>query len=87
MKWLPITGIGKWSVGLSAGFLVLTGMRLGNLFMQVPSMILAAAGLAGFFLGLYAMIKKNDRSMLAALPVLTGLLILFMITAELIYPH
>ncbi len=87
MRLLPVSGMGKWSVGLSAGFLIHTGMRLSGLFVPVPSMILAAAGLVGFFLGLYAMIKKKDRSMLVALPVLTGLLIFFMITAELIYPH
>lgn len=69
------------------GFLILTGMRLGGLFVPMPSMILAAAGMVGFFLGLYAIIKKKDRPMLDALPVMTGLLILFMITAELIYPH
>lgn len=87
MKILPITGMGKWSVGLSAAFLVLTGLRIGGVFVPVPSMILAAMGLVGFFLGLYAIIKKKDRTMLTALPALTGLLILFMISAELMYPH
>jgi type IV secretory pathway VirB3-like protein len=87
MKLLPITGMGKWSAGLSVAFLVLTGMRLGGLFVPVPSMILAAMGLVGFFLGLYAIIKKKDRAMLTALSVLAGCLIIFMISAELIYPH
>jgi hypothetical protein len=87
MKILPVTGMGIWSVGLSAAFLVLTGLKLGGVFVPAPSMILAGIGLVGFFLGLYAIIKKKDRAMLTALPVLAGFLILFMISAELIYPH
>jgi len=83
---LPKTRLAKWALGLSIAFIVLIATKIVA-FLPLPTFVIAALGLAGFTVGIIAIIKDKDRSILSLLPLLVGLIIIFWIAAELIFPH
>jgi ABC-type siderophore export system fused ATPase/permease subunit len=49
--------------------------------------MIASLGLVGFAAGITSMIKNQERAVLIYLPILVGLVIIFLVAAELIYTH
>ncbi|MFC1687374.1 hypothetical protein ACFL0L_02250 [Patescibacteria group bacterium] len=98
---MPRTTMGKWSVGLIGAFiffmvvffvLVESGERGGdtffsNLALTIPILIAGACGVAGFVVGLIAMIRKRERSWLVYIATAIGAFIAFWISAEILFPH
>lgn len=82
----PITRAGKWAAGLSIAFIVLMGLKIVGL-MPLPNPVIVALGFIGFVIGIVAIIKNKERSILVFLSIPVGLLIVFWTAAELIYPH
>jgi hypothetical protein len=95
----PHTKLGQWSVGLAAVFV---GLFLVNsfVFMSTSSdapwrhvllpfygLLMLLCGLAAGILGLIAVIRKNERSWLVWLTLLPGLLVLFLLLGEILFPH
>jgi len=82
----PKTNTGKWALGLSLAFIILITFKiLGS--MPLPTFSIAAIGLVGFIVGVFAIIKNNERSILTFIPILVGLVIILWTLGELIYPH
>jgi hypothetical protein len=86
LKIKPGTKMGKWSVGLGIIFIILIWVKI-QFFLPVPVFGIAALGLAGFVLGLIALIKNKDRSILLFIPLLVGSIIIIWAAAELMFPH
>jgi len=82
----PKTARGKWAVGLGLAFILLMAGKMQSL-VPLPSMAIAALGLAGFVLALVARFKHNDRALLFFVPVVAGAVILLWIGGELLFPH
>jgi hypothetical protein len=53
----------------------------------MPIFAIAALGLAGFVIGILAMFKNKEKSLLVFLSIPLGLLIIFWTAAEIMYPH
>lgn len=83
---LPKTCLGKWSVGLSIGFIILIWLKI-QYSIPIMTFAIAALGLAGFLIGIIAIIKKRDISILNFLPILVGLIIILWIAGEMVSPH
>lgn len=98
---MPKTKLGNWSVGLIAIFffllgvfyvLVYSGQRGGetffsNLYLTVPMLIAAAAGVSAFFTGGVSIIRDKERALLVFLSTLMGLFVLLYTSAEILFPH
>jgi hypothetical protein len=80
MNFWPKTSSGKWAAGLSIAFIILMLVRI------LPTPLIAVIGLAGFVAGIIAITKK-DWSAFVFISILDGLLIIFWISAEILYPH
>lgn len=85
------TTTGKWAVMLTLLFVGLMFIKITALGISVrlpfPSPFIAVFGVIGFIMGLIAIIKDKDRSIMVILTIPIGLLIIFWILAELAYPH
>lgn len=98
---MPKTILGKWSVGLCGSFIlflllfygvVAMGERGGDTFFSnpalvVPSMIAGIGGVAGFFVGLIAIIRQRERSWLVYISIIIGLFVIILVSGEFISPH
>jgi ABC-type transport system involved in multi-copper enzyme maturation permease subunit len=101
VNFLPKTRLGKGSMIFIAIFflffaalqiLVAMGQRggegfPGNLLLFVPGVLAAASGVAAFFVGLFAIIRKRERGILVFISVFLGFLIIFFLFGEIIVPH
>ena len=97
----PSTTLGKWSVWLIIGFIVLfaifqilvaLGQRGGdtffsNLALSVPMSIAGISGISAFFTGIIGIIKYRDRSISIFISTTIGFLILLFILGEILFPH
>ena len=95
------TKLGKWSVGLMGLFIILmtiffafitAGQKGGdgffdNLYLTIPFFLAGLSGIAGFIIGLLAIIKQQDKSALVYISSFIGFLITLFILAEIIFPH
>jgi hypothetical protein len=86
MKLLPKTLSGKWSLGLSIAFIILIFFKI-LYSLHVPTFAIAALGLAGFILGIWAVFKNRDRAILNFVPIVVGIVIILWTAAELFFPH
>ncbi|MFC1983161.1 hypothetical protein ACFLV5_05220 [Chloroflexota bacterium] len=98
---MPKTTLGKWSVALIAGFLVLIisfqflvaiGQRGGETFfsallLTVPIIIAGISGISAFFVGIIGVIRNRERSVIVYLAIIIGLLVLLFALGEIIFPH
>ncbi|MFC1872692.1 hypothetical protein ACFLYV_03140 [Chloroflexota bacterium] len=98
---IPKTTLGKWSVALIVGFLVLIisfqflvalGQRGGETFfsallLTVPIIIAGIFGVSAFGIGLVGVIKSRERSIIVYLAVTIGLFVLLFGLGEIIFPH
>ena len=82
----PKTNTGKWAIGLSIVFIVLITIKIMG-SMPLPTFSIAAIGLIGFTVGVLAIIKNKERSILAIIPILVGLVIILWTAGELLFPH
>src|SRR3990167_8320277 len=78
ISFLPKSNLGKKSVGFIVVFfalfglfhlLIISGQRGGetffsNLFLTIPALLMAISGVAAFFVGIFAIIKKKERAVL-----------------------
>ena len=88
MEILPKTKLGKWAVLLSVAFIVLIAMKITNYFhLPLPTPAIAILGIVGLIIGLLAVFRNRDRSILIFLPILVGIIILLWTAAEIIFPH
>lgn len=85
-SFIPKTLSGKWAVVLGLAFIVLISLKM-NGTMPLPTFGIAAIGVVGFLVGIYAMIKDKERSILTVIPILVGLLIILWTAGELLFPH
>lgn len=83
---VPKTNSGKWALGISIAFIVLITLKIMG-SMPLPTFGIAAIGLVGFLVGVFAIIKNKDRSMLTFIPILVGLVIILWTAGELLFPH
>ena len=83
---LPKNKLGKWSVGLSIAFIILIWLKI-QFSIHVMTFAIAALGLTGFVTSLVSIFKNKDRAVLTFLPILVGLIIIFWITGEIMFPH
>lgn len=86
MPFLPKSILGKWSIGLSISFIILIWLKI-QFEIPVSTFLIAALGLAGFFTSIVSIIKNKDRGVLYFIPILVGLIIIWWIAGEMIYPH
>jgi hypothetical protein len=88
--WSRIT-TGKWASILTLLFIGLMFIKITTLGISVrlpiPSPFIAVLGVLGFIMGLIAIIKYKDRSIMVILTIPFGLLIIFWILAEITFPH
>jgi hypothetical protein len=82
----PGTRSGKWSVVISLAFIVLISLKM-NGTMPLPTFAIAAIGLIGFIVAVFAFFSSKERSALIYLSILVGLVIIFWIAAEFLFPH
>jgi hypothetical protein len=83
---LPKTLSGKWSLGLSIAFIILIFFKI-LYSLHVPTFAIAALGLAGFVVGIVAILKNRDRALLIFIPIVAGIIIILWTAAEFIFPH
>lgn len=83
---VPETNSGKWALGISIAFIVLITLKIMG-SMPLPTFGIAAIGLVGFLVGVFAIIKNKDRSILTFIPILVGLVIILWTAGELLFPH
>lgn len=100
-KILPKTHLGKWSTGLFAvcivffvifQILVASGQRGGETFLDnIPlslnGLVFVISGISAFFTGIISIVKGKERSALAFISTIIGLLILIFVIGEFIFPH
>ena len=100
---LPKTPLGRWSVGLTAAFILLDVLRqifyaylhrdpIPNPPPPSPFVFMAVgvhhiSGIAAFVTGLISIIKSKERSILVFLVVAVGFLALLFLLGEVIFPH
>jgi hypothetical protein len=98
---LPQTTPGKWSAGLAAGLIVFfliarlivaSGQQGGetffdNLAISIPMALAGLCGVAAFIVGLTAIIRHKERSILVFIATLIGLFVLIFIIGEFAAPH
>jgi len=82
----PNTRLGKWSAGLTLAFLLFIILKMLDL-MPLMTFAITALGLAGFVLGVVAIFKHKEKSILTMLSIPIGLMIIIWIGAEILYPH
>lgn len=95
----PSTSLGWWSVALAVTFVVLyiinsaVFMRLTggapwrHAILPFYGIAMLSCGLAAGIVGLIAVIRQHERSLLAWLAILPGLMVLFLILGEFLVPH
>ena len=87
MKMLPETQLGKWSVGLTMFFVLLIAVFLVLVLFGIVTFdeghwwdatvgIAFPADIIAFFMGLIAVKKKNDRSILLYLSIFIGICVI-----------
>lgn len=99
---MPKTRLGKWSVGLVIVFFVLLAIgqiviRLqgpredqtfwSNPLRSIPMLGAAISAILAFFTGIISIIKNKESSILVFLSTLVGLLILWFVLGEILFPH
>lgn len=82
---------GKWASILTLLFIVLMIIKLLFLAISIrlplPSLFIVTLGVIGFILGIISIFKNKDRSLFVLLSMPVGLLIIFWVAAEIIFPH
>ncbi|WP_210364073.1 hypothetical protein [Bacillus sp. REN3] len=85
------TATGKWAASLTLLFIVLMAVKLmtSAIMIRIPlsSPFISLFGLMGFVMGGISIMKNKDRALLTLLSILIGLLVLFWVTAEILFPH
>jgi len=85
------TTAGKWATILTLLFIVLMSLKLLTLGISIriplPTPFIAGLGVIGFIMGIVSFVKNKDRSLLTLLSIPIGLLIIFWIAAEIMFPH
>ncbi len=87
----PKTKAGKWAAVLTLLFIVSMSIKSTALSILIrlplPTPILAVIGVAGFVMGVIAIVKNKDRALLTLLSIPAGLLIIFWTVLEIAFPH
>ena len=96
---MPSTRLGWWSVGLAFIFAALFSINSmvfmpGQVFVPWREVLLPfygilmmACGLAAGIVSLIAVIRHHERSWIVLLPILFGLMMLFLLLGEFLVPH
>lgn len=102
MKIVPKTRLGKWSVVLTAVFVLmmllffamvhLFGQRGGetffsNLLLTVPVLIAFGSAAASCIVGIVSFIAVRERAVLVFVSVIVGLIVTIYAVMELAFPH
>lgn len=102
MKILPITKLGQWSVGLTAIFFLLIGSVMvlvnvfhqgggntffDNYFISIPMLFAVLSAIAASVTGIVSVRKYKERSLLVAIPISIGLMLVVFLLGEFIAPH
>ena len=98
---MPKTKLGKLSVGLLGGFVILlvifflliaSGQRGGatffsNLYLAVPFILAGICGVISFVCGMVAIVKTKEHSVLVYISTFIGFFVTLYLFAEIAYPH
>ena len=99
---MPTTITGRWSARLSTAVVVLllfsvalaalSRRQLGDESPVRPLVIVlgllaVASGIAAFVTGLVSLIRDKERSFLVYISTIIGLLIIFLLVGEFLFPH
>jgi hypothetical protein len=88
MKVWPKSNDGKWAAILTLLFVVLMTLKMTNAIrLPLPSPFIAVFGIVGLILGITAVFFHKERALLALLSIPVGLVIVFWIAAEFLFPH
>src|SRR5215203_3342126 len=80
---LPHTRLGGWAVGSAATFVVL--LFFGYNILPLYGIVLLFCGLCSGLLGLFAVLRRHERSALVWLAMLPGLFALAFLIGELLH--
>lgn len=87
----PKKTAGKWAAILTLIFIVTMSLKISALANMIrlpfPSPFLAIIGVAGFVMGAISIVKNKDRALFTMLSIPVGLLIIFWVAAEIVFPH
>lgn len=80
------TAAGRLAAIFNLLFITLIALKI---FIQIhlPTPFIAGLGMAGFLIGMIAIFRNRERSLLTLLTVPVGLLIIFWTAAEIAFPH
>ena len=85
------TTSGKWAAILTLLFIVLMYLKFFTLEISIriplPTPFIVGLGVIGFIIGVVSIVKNKDRSVLTLLSIPIGLLIIFWVAAEIVFPH
>ncbi len=88
---IPKTKQGKWAAILTLFFIVIMLLKISALAVYIrlpfPSPFLAIIGVVGFALGIISIVRYKERALLTLLSIPVGLLIVFWVVAEMVFPH
>ena len=94
---LPVSSLGRWSVGLAAAFILLSILfavltRLSGepgpfALIFIANIVIGISFIAAFITGLISIIKSRERSILVFLAVAAGFFCLSFFPGELLFPH
>jgi len=98
---LPTTSLGKWFVLFVVCFalsiaalylLIFLGERGGegfftNLWLAIPGLLAGVFGILSFLVGVFAILKQRDRSVLTIAATILGLFVLLFVAGEILFPH
>lgn len=102
ITFLPTTKLGKCTIGLIislilffllAAAIATLGRQTGgdtltaNNYIAIPMLLAAVSGVSAFMIGLIAVLKYKERSLIVFLSIFIGLNILVFILGEFLTPH
>jgi len=95
----PSTQLGWWAVGLAIGFIMMNIVN-SAVFMRLPENVswrqtilpfygifMMLCGIAAFIVGIIAIIRSHERSLLVWLTLLPGTSVLLFVLGEFLIPH
>jgi len=93
MRIWPEKTIGRWAAVLTLLFIITMAIKITSgvtdlpVRLPLPTPFLALIGIGGFVLEIIALVKDRDRALASLLSIPVGLIIIFWVTAEILFPH
>jgi len=82
---VPQTSAGRWAMALGILFLVTLFVQLNDVI-PLPALLIFGSGLAAMGTGLFAWLRRGDRTLWALLGLAEGLIVIGWAIAEIVGP-